>query len=82
MLILAVGGAITNGRFDQIYNTYSPIVQDVGDTLDTYIYRSTFNEGMDFGYSTAIGMVKSVIGMVMLLVANKIVTKFGEQGVF
>jgi len=82
MLILAVGGAITNGRFDQIYNTYSPVVYEVGDTLDTYIYRSTFNEGMDFGYSTAIGMVKSVIGMVMLLVANKTVTKFGEQGIF
>ena len=81
MLILAVGQLLTNGRFDQIFNTYSSPVYSVADTMDTYIFRESFTTGgMNFGYSTAIGVVKSVFGLVMIVTANKIVTATGEQG--
>lgn len=81
MLILAVGQLLTNGRFDQIYNTYSSPVYAVADTMDTYIFRESFTTGgMNFGYSTAIGVVKSVVGLIMIVVSNKIVTLSGEQG--
>lgn len=81
MLILAVGQLLTNGRFDQIYNTYSSPVYSVADTMDTYIFRESFTTGgMNFGYSTAIGVVKSVVGLIMIVVSNKIVTLSGEQG--
>ncbi len=81
MLILAMGSVLTNGRFDQIYNLYSAPVYDVADTIDTYVFRETFNVGgMDYGYSTAIGMVKSVVGLVMVLLTNKVVVSAGEQG--
>ena len=81
MLILAVGQLLTNGRFDQIYNTYSSPVYVVADTLDTYIFRESFTTGgMNFGYSTAIGVVKSVFGLIMIVSANKVVTASGEQG--
>ena len=81
MLILAVGSLLTNGRFDQIFNTYSSPVYPVADTIDTYIFRETFTTGiMNFGYSTAIGVLKSVVGLFMILTTNKIVTSAGEQG--
>lgn len=81
MLILAVGSLLTNGRFDQIFNTYSSPVYPVADTIDTYIFRETFTTGiMNFGYSTAIGVLKSVVGLVMIVTTNKIVTSAGEQG--
>ena len=81
MLILAVGQLLTNGRFDQIFNTYSSPVYSVADTMDTYIFRESFTTGgMNFGYSTAIGVVKSVFGLIMIVTANKIVTATGEQG--
>lgn len=80
MLILAVGNLLTNGRFDQIYNTYSSPVYSVADTIDTYVFRSSFGGSMDFGYSTAIGITKSIIGLVMILIANKVVTATGENG--
>ena len=81
MLILAVGNLLTNGRFDQIFKTYSAPVYDVADTLDTYIFRESFTTGgMNFGYSTAIGVVKSLFGLFMIITANKIVTASGEQG--
>lgn len=81
MLILSVGQIISNGYFDQIYNTYSATVYEVADTLDTYIFRESFTTGgMNFGYSTAIGLFKSVIALIMVTASNKVVTKAGEEG--
>ena len=81
MLILSVGQIISNGYFDQIYNTYSATVYEVADTLDTYIFRESFTRGgMNFGYSTAIGLFKSVIALIMVAASNKVVTKAGEEG--
>lgn len=83
MLILAVGQVMTNGSFDQIFNLYSPSVYAVGDTLDTYIFRESFiSGGLNFGYSTAIGLFKSVIGIIMITVANKTVKAMGENGLY
>lgn len=83
MLILAVGQVMTNGSFDQIFNLYSPSVFAVGDTLDTYIFRESFiTGGLNFGYSTAIGLFKSVIGIIMITIANKTVTAMGENGLY
>lgn len=83
MLILAVGQLMNSGRFDQIFNLYSPLVYSTADTIDTFIFRETFTQGnLNFGYSTAIGLFKSVIGVVLLTVSNKISTAIGEQGLF
>ena len=82
MLILA-GQVVTNGSFDQLFNLYSSPVYQVGDTLDTYIFRESFiTGGLNYGYSTAIGMFKSVIGVIMITVSNKIVTAIGVNGLY
>lgn len=83
MLILAVGQIMTNGSFDQIFNLYSSPVYKVADTLDTYIFRESFmTGGLNYGYTTAIGMFKSIIGVIMITVSNKIVTALGENGLY
>lgn len=83
MFILAVGQIMTNGaNFDQIFNLYSAPVYSVADTIDTYVFRKSFVTGGNFGYTTALGLFKSVIGVVLITVANKVVTKSGEQGLF
>ncbi|MFV0528464.1 MAG: ABC transporter permease [Lachnospiraceae bacterium] len=83
MLILAVGQVMTNGSFDQIFNLYSPSVYSVGDTLDTYIFRESFiTGGLNFGYSAAIGLFKSVIGIIMITLANRGVKAMGENGLY
>ncbi len=80
VLILNIGSILTNGRFDQIYNTYNPLLYATGDTIDTYVFRQTFlGGGMDYGYSTAIGVIKSVVGLVMILAANKSIKLLGEE---
>lgn len=83
MLILAVGQMMTNGSFDQIFNLYSSPVYKVGDTLDTYIFRESFvTGGLNYGYSAAIGLFKSIIGVIMITLSNKIVTLMGENGLY
>ena len=80
LLILAFGGIMNNG-FDQILNMVNPVVQDAAENLDTYIYRKTFKDKPDYGFSTAIGLAKSVINFAFLLAANKISKLMGESGV-
>ena len=80
LLILAFGGIMNNG-FDQILNMVTPVVQDAAETMDTYIYRKTFQDKPNYGFSTAMGLSKSVINFIFLLVANKIAKLMGEGGV-
>lgn len=79
-LLLSIG-RMMNGGFDQIFNMSNPAVQNVVDILDTYIYRITFQTGCDFGFSTAVGLFKSVINFTLLLIFDKVARKMGEQGI-
>lgn len=83
LLILTVGHLMSVGSsFEQIFNLYSSPVYSVADTIDTYIYRTTFTVGADFGYMTTVGLIKSVINLVLLVIANMTVKKMGEQGLY
>ena len=81
LFILSVAN-IMNAGFDQIFNLYNPVVYDVADILDTYIYRRALMMGMDFSSATAIGLFKSVINFILLIGANLFVRVLGEEGVF
>jgi putative aldouronate transport system permease protein len=79
MLILAVGGTM-NGGFDQIFNLYSASVYNVAEIIDTLVYRLGFQVGTNYGLVTAIGLFKSVVGLIMLAGANYAVKKMGQEG--
>lgn len=80
MLTLRVG-TILNGGFDQIFNMSNTVVQKTVDILDTYIYRITFQQAADFAYSTAVGLFKSVVGFLMVMVVNKLTQKLEGTGI-
>lgn len=81
MLLLSVGNTM-NAGFDQIFNMYNPAVLPVSDILDTYIYRITFQTSGDFGFSTAVGLFKSLINFVLLIVFDRLAKAVGERGIF
>lgn len=82
LFILAVGG-LMNAGFDQIFNLRNDVVKSAGQIIDSYVYDITFLSKPDYSFSTAIGLFKSVINFVMLLVANKVVALLNEgQGMF
>ncbi len=84
-IILLMGAmnltSILSAGFDQIYNLYSPMVYQTGDVLDTYVYRV----GMisrQYSFSTAVGLLRSVVGMVLMLTANGLAKKFTDRKIF
>ena len=76
MLILRMGG-ILNAGFDQIFNLYSPATYEVADVLDTYVYRLGI-QGFQYSLSTAIGLFKSVVGIIMVLVTNWLTKRLSD----
>ena len=67
--------------FDQVFNMYNAAVLDVADIIDTYVYRISFQQTPNFGFSTAVGMFKGVVNLILILSVNKVVTLFGQKGV-
>ncbi|GHU02421.1 sugar ABC transporter permease [Spirochaetia bacterium] len=79
LLILAIG-SIMNGGFDQIFNMYNPMVYKYADIIDTFVYRKAFTDSTGFGFSTTVGLMKSIINFVLLFGANKVVKMMGSEG--
>ena len=80
-LILSIGG-VMNGGFDQIFNMYNPVVKPVSDIIDTYVYAITFETAPNYGFSTAVGMFKSIINFALLLSANYLSKLINGSGLF
>lgn len=72
---------ILNAGFDQIYNLYNPLVYETGDILDTFVYRVGMVE-RQYSLATAVGLIKSVVGMVLILIANKLAGKLTDRKMF
>lgn len=68
LFILAVSG-VMNSNFDQIFVLKNALNTETATVLDIYTYEMGMRNGR-FGYATAIGLFKSVIGTVLLLTAN------------
>lgn len=81
MLTLSVGNILSAG-YDQIFNLINPAVQEVGDILDTYIYRITFQSVPDFSFSTAVGLFTSLVNITVLFTVDRISHKVAGVGVF
>ncbi|MBB3113299.1 putative aldouronate transport system permease protein [Paenibacillus phyllosphaerae] len=82
MFILSLGGFLS-ANFEQIINLLNPINYETGDVIDTYVYRVGLQQ-FQYSYTTAIGLFKSVVGLVLILGANLAVRKLskGESGLW
>lgn len=74
-------GRVMNAGFDQILNLYNPLVYEVADVIDTFVYRMGLLERRyDFG--TAVGLFKNLIGITLVLGSNAIIRKYNEYGLW
>ncbi|NUR93387.1 MAG: sugar ABC transporter permease [Nonomuraea sp.] len=80
LLILKLGDVLTVG-FEQIQLQQRAVGVDASEVLDTYVYNNGVTGG-NWGVSAAVGLVKGVIGVALVLAANKIAHIFGERGVY
>ncbi|ADL35887.1 sugar ABC transporter permease protein [Butyrivibrio proteoclasticus B316] len=74
-------GSILNAGFDQVYNLYTAPVYETGDIIDTYVYRVGLTS-MQYSFATAIGLMKSVIAFVLMMLANHLAKKYTDSKIF
>jgi putative aldouronate transport system permease protein len=80
LLILRLGDALTVG-FEQFILQRNAVGAGAAEVLDTYVYFEGLLAG-DFGYGAAAGLFKGLVGLVLVLAANKFAHLVGEQGVY
>ncbi|WP_284645212.1 ABC transporter permease [Paenibacillus silviterrae] len=80
LFILSLGN-ILNAGFDQILNLYNPLVYEVADIIDTYVYRKGL-EQFQMDYAAAVGLFKNVVGVILILGANAIIRRRSEHGIW
>ena len=78
MLILRTSSVLDAG-FDQIFNMATDHVKSVSQIIDTYVYEVGMLKA-DYSYASAVGIFKSVIGLVFLFTTNKIVKRLNGGG--
>lgn len=79
LLLLQVAAILTNG-FDQIFVMYNPLVYNVSDILDTYMYREGI-QNAQISYAAALGLFKSLFGLVLFYLADRFAKLVGQPGI-
>lgn len=80
MLILRMGNFLNTG-FEQIFLMLNSVNREVGEVFDTYVYQAAMTNGK-ISYGSAVGMFKSVICLILVILSNKLAQKAGEEGVY
>ncbi|MNO49171.1 putative multiple-sugar transport system permease YteP [compost metagenome] len=80
MTVLSLGNVL-NAGFEQVFNLYSPMVYSTGDIIDTFVYRLGLVEAQ-YGVATAVGLFKSVISLILIVISNKLANRYAGYRIF
>lgn len=81
VLLLLRLGQIMNLSFDQLYIMGNPLVIEVAEVFDTYVFKAGVLQG-NFSYASAVGLFKSLVGLVLILGSNWIARKTSDHHLF
>ncbi len=80
MGVLSLGNVL-NAGFEQVFNLYSPVVYGTGDILDTFVYRLGLLDAQ-YGVAAVVGLFKSAVSFVFIVVSYRLAYKFANYSVF
>jgi putative aldouronate transport system permease protein len=80
MLILQLGRILSTG-FEQIFLMRNSINVDVAEVFDTFVYYTGLKGGQ-FSFATAISLFKSVVGLILVIFANKLARKYSDTSLY
>lgn len=80
LLILRLGHVMDAG-YEQIFLLLNPFNMEIGNILDTYVFFKGIGQS-DYSFATAVGLFKGAVGLVLVLSANYIAKKLGDDGIF
>ncbi len=80
LLILRLAFALSVG-FEQYYLQRNAVGPGAAEVLDTFIYFRGIQSG-DWGFAAAVGLVRGVVAAILIVTANWMAKRFGEEGIF
>lgn len=80
LTVLSLGNVL-NAGFDQIFNLYNPLVYPTGDIIDTWVYRTGLLN-LQYELATAVGLLKSVVGFLLISVSYYLAYRFVNYRIF
>ncbi len=80
MLILRMGSVLDSG-YDHLILMANSLNRNASQTLDVFVYQQGLQNGQ-YSYASAIGLMKSVVSVTLVVSSNKISHLLGEQGLY
>jgi putative aldouronate transport system permease protein len=80
LFIFRMGG-LMSANFEQVFNLYNPLVYEVADVIDTYLYRLAF-QGFQYEYGTALTILRTGVSFILVWGTNLIVRRFSEHALW
>lgn len=80
LLILRMGQVMDTG-FEQIFLMLNSFNMEIGNVLDTFVYFKGIQQA-DVSFATAVGLFKGLVGLILVVIANKMAKRFGDEGLY
>lgn len=80
LVILKIGDVLELG-FEHVFLLLNAANREVAEIFDTYVYTAGLKQGQ-FSYSTAVGFFKGIVGLILVIFANWLAKKNGEEGIY
>ena len=81
VLLIMNAGWIFSSNFEQYYLFSNPTNWQRMEVFDLYIYRYGLKL-LDYSYATAVGILKTIASIIMLLIVNGIAKKLSDRSIF
>lgn len=80
MMVLNLGNILEAG-FEQVFVMYNPAVYETGDIIDTYVYRTGLL-GFQYSLGAAVGLLKSIVGFVMIVIGYILAYRYANYRIW
>lgn len=80
LLLMRLGNLLEVG-YESIILLYNPSIYSTADVISTYVYRRGILNG-DYSFASAVGFFQSVIGLLLIITANKIAKKYTDTSLW
>ena len=83
VLLVLSTGRVLEVAFEKVYLMQSPLNLGVAEVINTYVYKvGLLSPILDFSYSTAIGLMKGIVGLLLLIAVNNAARRLTENSVW
>ncbi len=74
-------GNLLNANFEQVFLMYNPLVYPTGDIIQTWVYRTGLVNA-DFSLATAVGLLQSLVGAILIIISYRLANRFANYRIF